>query len=90
MVINSEILFDIACIIDNEFIGSKKTFTATRSAKGYHFLSTNVCDWSSLIRVYNDYNTISKIERLGDDTGNWQEIMPSTMERINQYLRDNK
>ena len=77
--------FEIAKIIDNEYIGKRETFTA-RKGKTYWHLSTNVCDWAYCIRVYVTNNKISTIEVLGEDTPDWRPIMPKTWNRIEAYL----
>jgi len=77
--------FNIGKTISNEFIEAEKTFSYHRYA-GYNFLDTNRCDETPLIRVYNDFYKISKIQVCGDYTDGWQDIQPNTMERIIQYL----
>lgn len=72
----------IAGRIDNEFIGTDKTFRVDKQV-GYYYLHTNKCDYSSLIRVYhNQEGFIEKITRLGEDTDSWQEIHPNTYAAI--------
>ena len=80
-----EQLFVVAKIIDNEYIGSEKTFISKR-LQGYWFLSTNKCDMASNIKIWEKNNKISSIQRLGPDTEGWQDIQPGTWGRIEKYL----
>lgn len=78
-------LFEIAKIIDNEFIGTRRTFSA-KQFKNYWYLSTNKCDEASFIKVWDTNNKISSILRLGPDTESWDELHPGTWARIEKYL----
>lgn len=78
-------LYEIAQIVDNDYNGTRKTFTAKRYAT-FWSLTTNVCDSASLIRVYETNNKISTIERLGPDTERWQPITSATWGKIEKYL----
>lgn len=80
-----EIWFKIGCIITNDFPLAKDSFKVDRKI-GYHYLNTNKCDESPLIRIYNDFYEIHKIEVNGDYTGGWQEIQPETKRKIEQYF----
>ena len=84
---NEDQLFEIACIIDNEYKGKRKTFTAKKANGGYWSLTTNVCDWASLIHVWEINNKISTIVYLNGDTENWQPITNPTWVRIETYLK---
>lgn len=79
-------LFKIAKIVDNEFIGTDKTFDAHKYDDHFN-LSTNVCDNASMIRVYLQDDEVTKIERLGPDTEGWELIQPKTFERVVEFLR---
>lgn len=81
-----ELLYEIAKIIDNDFIGSEETFTCD-FIDGYYYLNTNKCDWCSIVRVYFDGNKITKITRLCDDTDGWQEIHENTMARVKNIIK---
>jgi len=81
--------YDIACIIDNEFNGSFKTFTHNlhiQDSQYFISLTTNRCDWSSLIRCYILAGNINSIRRLGEDTEGYQFIQRGTVERVNKHL----
>lgn len=82
-MITEEHLFKIAMIIDNDFIGCEETFTCEKHDR-YYVLTTNKCDWSSIIRVYYECDEIVKITRNGYDTESFQEIHESTYEKIKQ------
>lgn len=81
--------YEIACIIDNEFRGSQKQFSACRLINRFH-LTTNQCDWASLINVYHNGIHITSIQQIADDTDSWQEIHPSTVNRIIQWYNPQK
>lgn len=80
-----EVLFSIAKIIDNEYVGKGETFTATRKGS-YWYLSTNICDMASFIKVFEKDNKISSIYVLGDYTNGWEEVSEYTWEKIKKYL----
>lgn len=80
-----DIFYAIANIIDNDFAGSFETFTCERRI-GYHLLSTNRCDEASMIRIYNDFNTVFKIERSGPDTDGYEDIQSFTKQKISLFL----
>lgn len=84
MNLTEDQLFDIAQIVDNEYRGKRNTFTARKITNGYS-LTTNVCDWASLIRIYPEGESL-RIERIGPDTESWQSIYPETMNRVLKYL----
>lgn len=71
----------LAKCIDNNFIGSEKSFTATRYRDFYN-LNTNRCDDCSVVRVYYIGNYVTKITRLADDVETWAEIHQDTYKRI--------
>ena len=77
----------VAGFIDNGFLGSEKTFSATRMS-GYFYLITNKCDSVSMVRVYCQIGVegIERIERLGDDTEGWEEIHSNTYKKIENFL----
>jgi hypothetical protein len=81
-----EILFEIAKIIDNEFISKRESFSAKRK-DGYWYLSTNKCDMASFIKVFETNNKIYSIKVLGDYTDGWQDIHSETWARIMNYLK---
>jgi len=83
---NEAQLFQIAKIIDNEYIGKEKTFTANRIDFTYWYLTTNFCDSASLIRVYEKNNKVSTIHVNGEYTDGWQDIHPKTWAKVSQYL----
>ena len=74
--------------IDNGFFGSEKTFTVERKSGHYYLLCTNKCDDVSIIKVYCKVGSrvIDKIERIAEDTEGWQEIYPSSYERVDWFL----
>jgi hypothetical protein len=80
MDLSKEQYYEIAKIIDDDFVGSFETFTATKK-DNVMFLTSNRCDYSSLVRVTENDGRFY-IERLGPDTGSWQEINPATYKRI--------
>ena len=71
--------------IDNEIFASGESFTATFS-NGFYYLTTNVCDSCSFIKVFVNEESITKITVLGDYTDGWQEIRPNTYDSINKFL----
>ena len=73
--------FDIAKIIDNEFIGTRKTFTATKFVECVS-LTTNKCDWASIIHL----NTDGTITRVADDTNGFEKITEETMNKVSNYI----
>lgn len=83
MEISDDFLYDVAKVVDNDFNGTIDTFTI-KKRDNYFYLTTNRCDWASLIRVYftKGERGISKVTRLCDDTDGWQEIQPETYDRI--------
>lgn len=82
--LDKDALFAIAKIIDNNFIGSEKTFTANKLMGRIH-LTTNKCDWVSLINVFHNNTIVTSIQRVADDTDGWQEIHYRTAEKIIQW-----
>lgn len=78
-------LFEIACIIDNDYRPKRKTFTAIRKS-GHWNLSTNQCDWASFIRIWETNNKVSSIKVLGDYTVGWDDLTAPTWARIEKYL----
>jgi hypothetical protein len=87
-VLSIDDFFNIAKIIDNDFIGSEKSFTAERK-KDYVYLTTNKCDDCSSVKIYCEPRSIniSKIERLGSDTEGFQEIQNETYLKIENYIK---
>lgn len=83
--LKKEHLFEIAKFIDNDFIGTDKTFTADRNSAGF-YLTTNKCDNCSLVRVHISGDSIIKIERIADDVKTWKGLHINTIKRINEYL----
>lgn len=83
--ISKETWFEIAKIIDNEFIGTEKTFTSNRYSK-YYAISTNKCDYASAIKVYWDGNQISEIKVLHSGVDRFTSIHGHTKDRINLHL----
>jgi len=82
---NKETFYEIAKLVDNDFIGSEKTFTYSRFI-GYALLSTNRCDEASMIRVYTDRVTVFKIERNGPDTDGYESIQEFTKKKVRHFL----
>lgn len=81
-----EILFKIAKIIDNEYIGKDKTFSV-KKVRGCYKLSTNVCDYAYFIKVFvEEEDKIKSILVLGEDTEDYQPIQPTTMQKVMAYL----
>ena len=93
MAISKEILlnfstndfYEIAKIIDNDFIGTKDYFLCDYK-KGYYLLATDKCDFCCDIRIYED----GKIYRLGEDTEGYQEIHKITYNNIFKWILENK
>jgi hypothetical protein len=85
------ILFSIAKIIDNDYIGKEDTFEYYRYA-GYYWLSSGQCDDSSFVRVYSDIDfcKIIKIEILGRSTDGWQDIQYETFKIVEEYMESIK
>jgi len=81
--------YEIAKIIDNEFINSYKTFSCDRCLNKYNLLTTNKCDFASTIIVYCDNEKITNITRCGDDTSGYETIHENTINNINNYLLSN-
>lgn len=75
----------LATRIDNEYIGSEKTFTVERK-NGYYYLNTNRCDSAGMIKVYTNGIGIEKITILGEHTEGWDEIQKGTYENIKRSL----
>lgn len=82
--------FEIAKIVDNDYIGSHSSFKAKRSMSGVWHLSTDRCDSASLIKVYDNAGNgeLSLVERLGPDTEGWQEVTEITFDKIVKYIED--
>lgn len=76
----------LATRIDNEYIGSEKTFTAVRK-NGYYYLNTNRCDSAGMIKVYSNGIGIDKITILGEHTEGWDEIQKGTYGNIKRSLK---
>lgn len=85
-MLTKEQFYEVAKIIDNEFIDSFKTFSCDRSLDKYNLLVTNKCDWASSIIVYSDYKSILDITRCGDDTHGYERLHKTTICNINKYL----
>ena len=75
----------LATRIDNDYIGSEKTFTAERK-NGYYYLTTNKCDSASIIKVFTNGTGIDKITILGEHTEGWDEIQNGTYGNIKRSL----
>lgn len=78
-------LFEIACIIDGEYKGKRKTFTAKRIGNVWH-LTTNVPDWAYLIQISEISNKIGSIKVLGVDTETWADVNSNTWKRVEKHL----
>ena len=76
----------LASKIDNEFIGSEKTFTVARK-NGYYYLSTNKCDYAGFIKVYTNGVGIDKITILAEYTDGWDEIREKTYDNVKRSLK---
>ena len=87
-VFSKKDFFEIAKIIDNNFIGSEETFTAERK-NGYYYLTTNKCDDCSCIRVFCEIGSINidSIDRIGSDTNAYQEIHKETALKVKKYVQ---
>lgn len=83
--IQNQTWFEIAKIIDNEFIGTEKTFTANRYST-YYAIHTNQCDYASVIKVYYAGNQISEIFVLHSGVDGFTPIHGHTKDRINLHL----
>lgn len=80
--------YQIAKIIDTEYIGSKDSFTCNYinyMNNGFYYLTTNKCDDASMIKVYSD-----KICRLANDTNGYEEIQKQTYKNIDNYIKEIK
>jgi hypothetical protein len=82
--LTNEDYYMIAKIIDNEFIGTEKTFTASKLLNRVR-LSTNNCDFASFINIFHDNVKITSIKRLGEDTDSWKEICNETYQIIIEW-----
>jgi hypothetical protein len=78
-------LFEICCIIDNGYREKRKSFKAEKVRSCWH-LTTNVCDSTYLIRIWERNNKISSIGILGDDTDDWTSITDASWTRIEKFL----
>ena len=87
MNLTEDQFYEIACIIDSDFIGSRKTFTAKRKV-GYNYLNSNRTDFSGFIKVYHELldGPITFIRVMNDATDGWQFIHLETQKRIDEYL----
>lgn len=77
--LKDDLLFDICCVVDNEYRGKRNTFR-TKMVVDYIACTTNVCDWAGFIRIYKD-----RITYLGPDTPeneSYREIHPETYKRV--------
>ena len=77
--------YEIAKIIDSNFIGSLNTFSYNFS-KGCYYITTNKCDDCFDIKFYAN----GKVFRLSGDTEGYQEIHPFTYNNISKWILDNK
>ncbi len=87
-VFSKKDFFEIAKIIDNNFIGSEETFTAERK-NGYYYLTTNKCDDCSCIRVFCEPISINidNIDRIADDTDGYEKIHKETALKVKKYVQ---
>lgn len=80
--------YEIAKIVDSEFIGSIKSFTAERN-KDYYYLTTNKCDNASFIKVYFNNGLLTEIMSLHEDTNGYELICQTSLNSVNKYLKNN-
>lgn len=87
-VFSKKDFFEIAKIIDNNFIGSEETFTAERK-NGYYYLTTNKCDDCSCVRVFCEPRSINidSIDRIGSDTNSYEQIHKETALKVKKYVQ---
>jgi hypothetical protein len=77
----------LAVIIDTDFIGSEKTFTAEK-INGYYYLTTNKCDHASTIKVFEpDLLGNYRIIRDAEDTDGYKEISLYIYKKVVEYLK---
>lgn len=81
--------YEVAKIIDNDFIGSLDSFSVKSIGNGFLYLDTNKCDSCSEVRVKFAGDEIDLIERLGPNTDGWQQIHEKTMERVTEFIKNN-
>lgn len=84
-MLTTDQLFSIAKILDNEYIGKEKTFTAERRSGIWH-LSTNRCDSASFIKIFEDNKGVGIIMILGPDDDHWRSITENSYDRVKNYL----
>ena len=85
--LTKEDFYEIAKIIDNDFIGAKKFFICQYDNKYKRYdLTTNKCDEASLIRVYNN----GTIERMSYDTEGFKKINQTTYYNVFEWVLNNK
>ena len=87
-VFSKKDFFEIAKIIDNNFIGSEETFTAERK-NSYYYLTTNKCDYCSCIRVFCDIGSVNidSIDRIANDTNGYEKIHKETALKVKKYVQ---
>lgn len=79
--------FEIAKIIDPEYIGGGDYFRTKRVESSFIMLSSDKCDSTSNIRVYYRTSGIEKITRLfTGDFLDWYEIHDYYYHKIKEYL----
>lgn len=87
-VFSKKDFFEMAKIIDSNFIGSEETFTAERKT-GYYYLTTNKCDDCSCIRVFCEPRSINidSIDRIANDTDGYEKIHKETALKVKKYVQ---
>ena len=91
--ISSKQLFEIAKIIDNEYIGKEDYFKIYKTQTVIHLSSTR-CDNCSTIKIFLEFvpneifdMQIKVIRRLVGDTPGWKTIHTETIKRVNEFLK---
>lgn len=83
---NTDQFFELAKVVDNEYIGKRQCFTAKPFAfpdKTGFYLSTNLCDYASFIRVFlNQDQKLIAVQVCGDYTDGRQNVTEPTLNRI--------
>lgn len=77
-----EDFYEIAKIIDNDFIGSLDTFSYDFNNE-YYLLNTNKCDNASVIKIYSN----GAILIIADDEYGYREIHFDTYKNIIEYIK---
>jgi len=83
--LNADVLFEIACIIDNEYRqyrDERKNFVITRTFQRIS-LKTDKCDLACYISInYDGKLNVRGIKILAEDTDGWEFITEATMNKI--------